>query len=77
MRNACFVYFIHFDRILWLSLKEARVLQIEPNETYRKYKASAHMSMVDYLISQPNLDISPICIPIIEDEVKNVHPRSV
>jgi hypothetical protein len=44
-------------RICW---KEAKLLQIEPNTTYRKYNESAHMSLVDHPISQPCLDISPI-----------------
>jgi hypothetical protein len=35
-------------------------LQIEQNITYRKYKESAHMSLIDHPISQPSLDISPI-----------------
>jgi hypothetical protein len=56
--------------------KEARVLQIEPSTTYRKYKESAHMSLVDHLISQPSLYISPIWIPIIAAEVRKLqlHP---
>jgi hypothetical protein len=54
-------------RIYW---KEEKVLQIEPNLTYRKYKESAHMSVVDRPISQPSLDISPICISVITVEVK-------
>jgi hypothetical protein len=33
-----------------ICLKEAKVLQIEPNATYRKYKEAAHMSVVDHLI---------------------------
>jgi predicted GIY-YIG superfamily endonuclease len=51
-------------KICW---KEAKVLQIEPNTTYtyRKYKESAHMSLIDHPISQPSLDISPIWTPII------------
>jgi hypothetical protein len=47
-------------RICW---KGAKVLQIESNTTYRKYKEAAHMSLLDHPISQPNLDISPIWIP--------------
>jgi hypothetical protein len=43
-------------RLCW---KEAKVLQIEPNTTYRKYKESAHVSLVVLLLSQPSLDISP------------------
>jgi hypothetical protein len=41
----------------------AKVLQIEPNTTYRKYKVSAHMSLLGLLghpISQSSLNISPI-----------------
>jgi hypothetical protein len=51
--------------------KEAKVLQIELNTTYRKHKESAHMSLVDHPISQPSLDISPIWIRVIAAEVKN------
>jgi hypothetical protein len=54
-------------RIYW---SEAKVLQIEPNTTYRKYKESAHMSLLDHPISQPSLDISPIWTPIITAELK-------
>jgi hypothetical protein len=45
--------------------KEAKVLQIEPNTAYRKYKESAHMSLIEHPISQPSLDISPIWPPVI------------
>jgi hypothetical protein len=45
-------------------------LQIEPNTTYRKYKESAHMSLLDHTISQPSLDISPTWTPVITAEVK-------
>jgi hypothetical protein len=51
---------------------EAKVLKIEPNITYRKYKESSHMSLLDHLISQPNLDISLIWIPVITAEVKKL-----
>jgi hypothetical protein len=44
---------------------EAKALQIEPNTAYRKYKESARMSLLDYPISQPSLDISPIWTPVI------------
>jgi hypothetical protein len=54
-------------KICW---KEVKVLQIEPNATYRKYKESVHMSLLDHPISQPSLDISPIWNPIISAEVK-------
>jgi hypothetical protein len=48
-----------------------KVLQIEPNTTYQKYKEFIHMSLIDHLISQPSLDISPIWTPIITAEAKN------
>jgi hypothetical protein len=58
--------------------KEANVLQIEPNTTYRKYKESALMSLVDHPISQPSLDISPIWTSITAAEVKKTtSPSSV
>jgi hypothetical protein len=50
-------------------LKEAKVVRIEPYTTYRKYKESTHMSLVDHPISQPNLDISLIWTPVITAEV--------
>jgi hypothetical protein len=60
-------------KIYW---NEAKVLQIEPNTTYRKYKESAHMSLIGHPISQPSLDISPIWTPIIaaEDRKLQLHP---
>jgi hypothetical protein len=54
-------------KICW---NEVKVLQIEPNTTYRKYKESAHMSPIDHPISQPSLDISSTWTPIITAEVK-------
>jgi hypothetical protein len=44
-------------RIRW---KEAKVLQIEPNCTYRECKEAAYMVLEDHRISQPSLDMSPI-----------------
>jgi hypothetical protein len=41
----------------------ARILEIESNSKYRKYKESAHMACSANPISQPSLDISPIWIP--------------
>jgi hypothetical protein len=40
-------------------------------------KESAHMSLVDHPISQPNLDISPIWNPIIVAEDKTTTPSTV
>jgi predicted GIY-YIG superfamily endonuclease len=56
-------------RIFW---NEAKVLQIEPNTIYRKYKESAHMSLVEHPISQPSVDISPIWTPVITTEIKRL-----
>jgi hypothetical protein len=38
-------------KICW---KEVKVLQTELNTTYRKYKESAHMSLMDHPISKPS-----------------------
>jgi hypothetical protein len=38
---------------------------IEPNSTYRKWNEAAHMVLVDHLISQSGLDLSPIWTPFI------------
>jgi hypothetical protein len=57
------------QKICW---KEAKVLQIEPNTTYRKYKQSAHMSLVDHPINQPSLDISAIWTPVNTAEVRKL-----
>jgi hypothetical protein len=54
-------------KICW---PEAMVLQIVPNTTYRKYKESAHMSLVAHPISTPSLDIFPIRTSTIKAEVR-------
>jgi translation elongation factor EF-4 len=56
---------------------DLEVLQIEPNTTYRKYKESAHMSLLDDPIRQPSVDISPIWTPVITAEVKKLQFRQV
>jgi hypothetical protein len=43
---------------------EARILEIESNSRYRKYKESAHMACLTNLISHPCLDISPSRSPL-------------
>jgi hypothetical protein len=58
-----------------ICLKEAKILQIEPNTIYRKYKESAHMSLIDHPISKPSLDISPIWTPAIAAEVRKLQFR--
>jgi hypothetical protein len=55
-------------RIGW---DDAKILEIESNSRFRKYKESAHMACLTNPISQPNLDISPIWIPFISNEVSN------
>lgn len=61
------------QKICW---KEEKVLQMEPNTTYRKYKLSAYMSLEAHPNSQYTLDISPIQAPIDEAFVRKLqtHP---
>jgi hypothetical protein len=59
-------------KICW---KEAKVLQSEPNTTYTKHKESTCLSLVDHLINQPSLIISPIWTPIITAEVRKLQLR--
>jgi hypothetical protein len=54
---------------------KARILNIESHSRYRKYKEGAHMACSNNPISQPSLDISPIWIPIIRNEV-NISQRN-
>jgi hypothetical protein len=54
------------NRVSW---NEIRILEIESNSRYRKYKESAHMVCLTNLISQPSLDISPTWNPLISNEV--------
>jgi hypothetical protein len=61
-------------RICW---NEAKVLQIETNTTYRKYKESTHMSLLDHPISQPSLDISLMWAPVITAEVNRIQRQQV
>jgi hypothetical protein len=61
-------------RVAW---DNPRILEIESNSRYSKYKESAHMACLTNPISQPSLHISPIWIPIISNEVTNSHRRSV
>jgi hypothetical protein len=56
---------------------EARILEIESNSRYRKYKESAHIACRTNPISQPSLGISPIWIPLISIEVTNSQRRFV
>jgi hypothetical protein len=52
-------------KICW---KEAKVLYIEPDTTYRKHKESTHVSLVGHKMNQHILNISPIWTSIIEAE---------
>jgi hypothetical protein len=56
---------------------EARILEIESNSRYRKYKELIHMACLTNPLSQPSLDISPIWILPISNAVTNSQRRSV
>jgi hypothetical protein len=56
---------------------EDRILDVESHSKYRKYKEVAHMACSIDLISQPSLDISPIWIPILSNEVNISQRRSI
>jgi hypothetical protein len=61
-------------RIGW---DDAGILEIESNSRYTKYKESVHMACLANPISQTSLDISPIWIPLISNEVSNSQRRYV
>jgi hypothetical protein len=52
--------------------KGVKIMQIEFNSKFRKYKESTHMSLVAHPISPPSLDISLIWTPIIAAEVREL-----
>jgi hypothetical protein len=56
-------------RIGW---DEARILEIESNNRYRKYMELDHMAYLINLISQPSLEISSIWILLISNDVRNM-----
>jgi hypothetical protein len=56
-------------------LNGVKVLETEPNITYRKYKESVHMSLVVHPIGQTSLDVSPIWTAIIA-EVRKLQLRT-
>jgi hypothetical protein len=73
--NIMFLNIIHgpaYEEGHTICWNEAKVLQIEPNSTYRKYKESAHVSLIHHPISQTSLDISPIWSAIFTVEVKKL-----
>jgi hypothetical protein len=59
-------------KIFW---KEGKVLQIEPTP-YTRNTRNLPTYVAD-LISQPNLDISPICSPVIAAEVRKLQLNPV
>jgi hypothetical protein len=61
-------------RVSW---DEASILEIESNSRYRKYKELAHMACLTNLISHTSLNISPIWIPHISNEVSNSQGRLI
>jgi hypothetical protein len=56
---------------------DARILEIENNSRYRKFKEQAHMACLTNPISQSSLDISYIWITLVSNEVSNSQRRSV
>jgi hypothetical protein len=62
------------NRVGW---DDARVLEIESNSMYRKYKESDHMACLTNPISQSSLDISPIWISLMSTEASNSQRKSV
>jgi hypothetical protein len=49
--------------------KEAKVVQTDANNMCRKYKEAAHIACIMNPVSQPSLEISPIWILLIHEEV--------
>jgi hypothetical protein len=56
-------------KICW---QEAKVLQTEPNTTYRKCKQAANMVLADHPVSRTSMDIYPIWTPIITAEINKL-----
>jgi hypothetical protein len=54
------------NRVSW---DAARILEIESNGRYRKYKQSVHMVCLTNQINQLNLDITPIWFLLISNGV--------
>jgi hypothetical protein len=60
-----------YEEVIRVSWDEAGILEIESNSRYRKYKESAHVACLTNPIRQPSLDISPVWIPLMSNEVSN------
>jgi hypothetical protein len=52
-----------------VGLDDDRILEIESNSRYRKYKESAHTACLTNPISQLSLDSSPIWTPLVSNKV--------
>jgi hypothetical protein len=63
-------------RAIGVGWDDARILEIKSNSRYRKYKELAHIMCLTNQISHPSLDISPIWILLISNEVSNSQGRS-
>jgi hypothetical protein len=63
----------HKEKYFTIVSKNMLMLATTCNTTYRKYRESAHMSVVDHLTRQRSLDISPIWTPDIAAEVGKLH----
>jgi hypothetical protein len=57
--------------------KEAKAVQTETNNICGKYKEAAHMACITNPISQPSLEIFPIWIPLIREEVSRLQGNSL
>ena len=68
--NLCFCSH-EFSAILGLSISTFVVFRLckEENSRIRKLKESVFIHCTDHVISQPNIDISPIWLPIIRPEI--------
>jgi hypothetical protein len=53
------------------------IWKLKVNSRYTKYKESARIECLTNPISQPSLDISPIRIPLISNEVNNIQEKLV
>jgi hypothetical protein len=60
-----------FEKYHTVDWDKVRILVIESDSRYRKYKQSAHMECLDNPVSQPSQDICAIWIPVIRVEIIN------
>jgi hypothetical protein len=44
---------------------------------YRKYNQSAHMAHWEYATSQPSLQLAPIWLPVIKEEIERIQERGI